>query len=1650
MVGKDQGKGTKKLSTWRGKSRVSAPIASHGWQDERDSRQSRLTRQSGNWRRIAVLGCFVFGTLGTSVFIAMLLQREVQFPFVAIVQTTYPRAFPPNAWAYEDLDSLQTGSDALDRKTIDVVDLTDTHRSNESLLLISPDQRRRAIWQARRAGVIVFYLSLHGLVNDSGDACVATSDSDPLNASTWLPVTRLLSQIQDWNLPREVHKLLILDCNRQETNWAVGLLENSFAARLLKAFEAISIPNLVILNSTSPGQIGCASAELRGSVFGQFLRLGLAGAADLPHEGGNHDHRVSVTELHRYLQRHVDSWAQSNRGVRQQPLMIPSKPSDFKLTCSLDRVQLDNLLARFASGAAAEPAVSRNKLDELWTVLSELRSGHADSFAPLEMGEFRRRLVWLEQASQSGAAYRMDAIAAEGELRRLSTRLSQRIKQPISVAMVSGNTVQEVEYHDPWVAGLAPRLHSLPMLARFGNIESTTINAMIDTLRQLKADASFEKLDAILSNSPTKTQQNSLGIVHFLRLAHRSMRLRGVQNGNAGALSAALDMQSLSDAVPVSIDPRIQFWIRGVTDAADAARRRADDALLTGAADSGTHELAEQLYREAQAIDKTVREALMLTDLMIAELPDLIRWLEASSRPRPGATTSQIEPESDILNLISAMHLLLDNLDSPANANAAATSTNLTFLTQYHALLAKYQSLRQRFDDACERFGNIVEATPDLVGQAAFILEFPLISSRVAENGLTPLEQRRKIQTWYLQASRDLNRRSIEKVVPSNAIGRPNLETASREDRNHVASLEEKSRQNFRKGFPVLAFLEPVDPASTAEKKMAVSEDPTETPESVGAHIRRILQSVPREFENARERHLTSPDQPRQEWNRAARMARCWVPFMTSMWQTDPVAELRRTDIQQLMLWQAHRSLEDFWGPVIQGGHSYFESAATDSIEAARLICIPNPATEKQISGLKTLMAARQKAARSGLVVQADALLLVDLIDSPTARVSVTSPVTGSGANLPPGTGLLRIADQNGNLLGPVINFPIEASVPIGDSKPQELQLSLGTTQRELSDTIGAATAVFRGHEFRDDLVIKTAAGTTIETRPHYVRNASVRLNGEKRQRASVVFILDCSASMQKGMPFESAEITVSRMEVAKAALVRMMNLLAARGDARVGVLLYGHRVGWNTKQPNQLMTQPNWGEAIPEGLKPFEDVQTILPLGRFDNLVAAKVAQQLERVIPWGETPLYLSLNQALLEFKAEDSDTQRSIVVITDGMNYQFNPPAEMSKTAQDVLNADASRHIPLHIVGFGLQADEAQSALRDFNRLATETGGQYVSVTEAAALADALEGIIERRPYSTSSLSGEIAKAPVGTAIDLAWGSNVPQEYTIAIDALSEHIELSGGEAVELFISQDGLSILSGGYDAGSPIFGTLVGGSPTDPMGVRLGVHLPKQEGNTVTFELSLQQVEQRFLRRPREIWIEITPILEDQRPATNLKYVIYDPEFVPRTSVPVLRAVARAWPKEAKRARVEFWCKWTLTEPSLVIPFSKLPEPGQPATIGIALDGVPGLKYQLRRSTGTPLRVDVIETYSPDVSGGAMLKVDVTGSITPSRTLHQFDEANRFATHSFIFNNASENLLDSSDAIRIVSRRRMFDNALHLEVPVLIDVPSQAETLSTSP
>ena len=206
------------------------------------------------------------------------------------------------------------------------------------------------------------------------------------------------------------------------------------------------------------------------------------------------------------------------------------------------------------------------------------------------------------------------------------------------------------------------------------------------------------------------------------------------------------------------------------------------------------------------------------------------------------------------------------------------------------------------------------------------------------------------------------------------------------------------------------------------------------------------------------------------------------------------------------------------------------------------------------------------------------------------------------------------------------------------------------------------AVVLLRTNAFAAPFLLRATGGARIDFKPYNYGPPTVTLAGRSRKRASIIFILDCSNSMSELTDMEGpgGVQRIPRLEAAKIALHDMLSQLAAEGDARVGVMFYGHRVGWNLKKPDQMLRQTDYARPIPDDLRPERRRRDrCCRLGRFDSVVAGGVFDLMKTLKPWGETPLYLSVIQAIGQFSTDEPGTEKSIVVITDGVNYQFNSP-------------------------------------------------------------------------------------------------------------------------------------------------------------------------------------------------------------------------------------------------------------------------------------------------------------------------------------------------------------------------------------------------------
>lgn len=738
---------------------------------------------------------------------------------------------------------------------------------------------------------------------------------------------------------------------------------------------------------------------------------------------------------------------------------------------------------------------------------------------------------------------------------------------------------------------------------------------------------------------------------------------------------------------------------------------------------------------------------------------------------------------------------------------------------------------------------------------------------------------------------------------------------------------------------------------------------------------------------------------------------------------------LRHFDLQQLLLMQARRALDDFWGAGRRKQadappeSAFFAQAVRDHLRAANLIVDPPPMfVQGQVAQIQTRLEQRLSAIRGAIDLQVVSSDSSDSADLVRFRVQVTEAtgklaIPGAAAYLPVGEAT-AFARQGDEILleakRALLSLP-----PAAGAEPR-------TVEAKPSEVSGAglqAGLVFRGHEFSQPLVRRGFGGVLVRYEPTVYDSAQVTLFGKRSQQASVMFVLDCSSSMSRDIFVEAigaAEQQQARLDVAKSVLQEFLEQIAERGDMRVGARFFGHRVGWTRSQPVKVLAQTDYLGGIPNELPPAEDVELVLPLGRFGPVEAGKVVRLLPSLKPWGQSPLYLSLLQAMSDFDNDRGDTDRSIVVITDGGNYQFTPDsqnvrARPSTTMQQVLAAWRGRNIPIHIVGFGIDEDAPDIAAvkLEFDRITSTTGGQYVPVQSGQDLMRVLRSrlgvgayrVTDERGVSAVRTPGEEATSGVrlNQPVRIAGLGAGPRKYRVEFESLTQPVVLEGGERVDFDVTPDNRLTMRA-FDANVVATLPLVSGGRR----VLARVHRPVSDRDGTTFRVSLQDENLDFLPRPDEVWIEITPIEErkgdERKQETPPTYVFYERNFEPQMPVPVVVCRTPRWPAAARSARIQVWCKFTPSPPVMSRPLEQIarlaggddePTPGvqgirlqYQVVAADASDGLTELRVTERHADG-----------APDVDA---LRVQIAAPVDlwPRRVERQADAAAGLVVHSF--------------------------------------------------
>jgi Mg-chelatase subunit ChlD len=1152
-----------------------------------------------------------------------------------------------------------------------------------------------------------------------------------------------------------------------------------------------------------------------------------------------------------------------------------------------------------------------------------------------------------------------------------------------------------------------------------------------------------------------------------------------VRRKDPALLRRGLELHRRFDQGVLGGDPRVEYWTAPGMAAADEARRSALDQLL-GSPDlpgdvwgeterewarvgDGPGGLRYEIEAAVAIRDRVAAEALYLADWLCASAPhngleELLAAQPAAARtatsatagttPAPASTdptstgrTTAVERPSNgpgatvgteadrlvvsrIGPLLSRMRALGESID---DRRRPATDSLPGFVATARELDAEWSKLKQIYLDAVTAAMARPAADASTLAELQNALGVPWL----------PAERRqqvtRKVDQWMAELHDAWTKAETEAEAKSELAYRPIDESDRRWQPDH--------RMTYWRPHPLSIVLgvegadDAIRSASSVAERLAAIE------KLQGACRGRLLAlaspSLPEGVEAGTD--------PRIALARVERSVRIAATLAFSRPPDDPVRRLFGLDIQRLLLANARRRLDDFWGTA--GGdpavptdtRAFFDIAVSDLLDAAKALAIPVGEVRTEIEEIERLLAARRAASRRGVTLRVEP----GMVDSNSQDVAIDVVVeqgasAGSGdgdTGLPSSLGFVQVFARD---VPPAMNTAT-FSVPLG-ARGAKAHL-----QGTVPDSAGSsfdAVAVVRGNEFPTPFLRPGFGGIVMQADFKPIDSAQVTLFGDRPQQSSVIFVLDCSASMSTEMPVELVDADrLPRLEIAKGALNALLEQLAVRADTRVGVRFFGHRVGWAKGELAKLMTQTSYSGPIPDDLAPSADVELILPLGRFDSVEAGIVSGRLRSVKPWGQSPLYLSLVDSIRDFAADRDDSEKSIVVITDGANYQFTPAgsgttAPPHQTAEDVVTAESGKNVPVYILGFGTSDDRA--AEREFTALAERTGGKFFAVENGRDLLRTLRERLGLGSYEIETAgSGTAAKSTKLNVPSSVTGiSQGPATYAVRFQANSAEVTVEGGEALELYAAPTG-RIGARPYDRHLPVEDLMLLEGTTQKLTVR--AHRPKTSRKTAYFPVSLQAVDAPFTRRPDEVWIEITPV-GGGRPDGRPRYVFYDRQFEPGTPVPVVPCTATDWPAEAKRANLAVWCKYGRSEPFQSLALSDVED--DPATfaagVPIRNDASGRLRIQLPDGNRDgPAEIRVIEEHGADSRGLHLLKIMLEG-IPLERVVRRFDDKRGLASHAFLVSQgAARRLRDAR--VTITARSAAHDGALHIEADRILTV-----------
>ncbi len=1533
----------------------------------------------------------LLGFVSLGVFWSVLFAAPTRTPLL-ILSCDYSSPWDLNAWRVANVGAIE----ALNRRNLNVKQLGD---ANE-LIMGRWDEFDDAIAQldyfAPKEKPLLLYVNLHGLVDPNREPCLLLSDSSVLDTQSWLPLQTLIDHISE-TLKNDRDVVLFLESSRQLDPLPRENGENLFASAIGRLVDSNGASGRVkslsvFLSSLATVPFTNPEEEFHDP-FTHFLSRALAGDCDAKQNGGNNSRSVELNEIERYVFERTQELALTQQSVPPSPRLFTNQQSALTVSWAITRRAQKTLTEKkYKSGTATDSVQLQSEIETAWRTVAALHANAPWHNKPAEWMKLVRNTVDLESAVFGGR----DSVKRTDHWKDNIQRLANDLRQASTPEFSRSQSIP-IDLH---IAQNAQEVWSQfsesPSLQTAMKLTNSSLPAEVEAAHTA---VPFLTLAAQQINSPIWRTTTPLQ-----KYAAAQSRLESIRQ----------------QWLPLSY---LNLVARYESELSRQSRSIADRMLLGQVED----DLIADIDSFSNLVDIVDRWTSWLTNSMraheqaISEIPtlciacDLLDSLSSEPTTLLSGHFEQIV-EAIINNMLFIEEASLspvDDLTSKLFKNLTQTST--TAERTAVDVSAELSTLRRKLS---HRWRELFQSQSCEDTRKVLALEWLLRS------GFLPTEGE-----------------PLEKAVQ--------LRIGTRKFLAHIGHRETKANQSSLDPSPSSTRCQ----VAVGKLIAAIRSTSLTSQDHIGnTPLRHATESRP--FITALlEDGLLSDS--RCSPARAVLLARLTASLTLDTRCDQMIDQWESMQAKKRLVRGCHRFMEDFWHEPMIGSQSYFQAVSTRLLADAASIASEHasPQLQQAILALKT----KKEVVANLATLKVSSIPIWDVESDVIVKCEIT-PNRNIGG-LPPGIASLNIASMHSSKNVPMSCCTPEAVVvgPTMNQQTVELQVPTEQVLAQSAESF-VASVRFRGHLLEQAFDVVSNLKNIIVAKFSEDGPASILLTDQRSKQRARTIVLDCSASMNAPNPLEgpspaglSTGAASSKLTAARLAVAEILGRWKGSSDP-VGLMLFGHRLA--VGDPSQsLLIQQRYHAKFPfsQSIQPFEDVETILPVGRFADEEYSAVLNRLDQLLPWGQTPLYLAIHQAIEQSGLLGTDQSLDVIVISDGKNYQFNATTDKNVSLEAVIELAQRKHVRIHVIGFGIPESDLAEATGQYHRLAHESGGTVtMDVANAASLVRKIESIVEPETYTIQFPSGESLSGECGQRLSVTSHlvTNTPVELTYRNQR--QLIPISPQSAIQLNVGSDEQLVSATFDDEGEPhrvpILNTDRSASP-----FVLGVHRPHSRDSKLIWNLSLQRTDGAVAQRPKFVWTEVTPISE--RGATlnlsNQSYFIPDTSWKAATPIPVLQFETQNWPTDATKGSLQFWC--TDIEPQVL------------DEIELNLDQAMVLAKTKSAQSGTSMGTQVrYQVFVDQDSAAIVLFDDRDGSnlhdIAPllecgaalQHIERQYRLAQRMSVHRFAFLPTGESnpwwLSARVAKFRLISTADIKKKGLQLAMPVEIPLLKELVTL----